>query len=159
MTERVKFEAWLFGEHTLPNQSIPYAAEEVMFELWQKLKACAEQKDKEIAELRKDVDFWNTSSAEWKLAYASLGGTASESATEELSAIKAAEYQRGFDTGVCSNTDAAVYAMGKQAGRAELGKELMDQDPLSAEKWVAVLNKQPEPRFYSGSDLSEPFTE
>jgi len=52
MTERVKFEAWLFGEHTLPNQSIPYAAEEVMFELWQKLQACAEQKDKEIAELR-----------------------------------------------------------------------------------------------------------
>ena len=42
---RAEFENWLFNEHTNPPQSISYTAEELMFELWGKLKACASQTD------------------------------------------------------------------------------------------------------------------
>jgi len=83
-----------------------------------------EQKDKEIAELREKLGLW-------RLAHVVLG----EAGTEELSAIKAAEYRRGciettlryakkFDT---------AFSEGKQAGREEAEKEAMEQEPVA---WV-----------------------
>jgi len=57
---------------------------------------------------------------------------ATVSGTEELTAIKVAEYQRGYNYGMEATTNmlATKFREGKQAGRAELEKELMEQKPI-----------------------------
>lgn len=58
MTDREEFEKWLFKEHTLPEQSISYTAEEIMFELWKErkqLQAAQSARDAEVAELGLDT--------------------------------------------------------------------------------------------------------
>lgn len=57
---------------------------------------------------------------------------------EELAAIKAAEYQAGYEEGHSdamigngvTSAELAAFERGKQAGRAEIEKELMDQEPV-----------------------------
>ena len=54
--------------------------------------------DKEAME--KKLAFWGNSSNEWRQAYVALGGTASESGTEELTKREAAARQQGFEEGI-----------------------------------------------------------
>lgn len=50
-----------------------------------------------VAELQRQVEFWKHSSEEWKLAYAALGGTASNSGKEELTRMFAELQKRNAE--------------------------------------------------------------
>jgi hypothetical protein len=138
-------------------------------------KTCAKHKDKEIAKLREKLAAQQAIISRIREIY-TRGDDLDEpcieevrlSGMEELAAIKAAEYQRGYNRCVefhnnCvgqsgSDTDFISQAReeGKQAGRAELEKELMEQDPVDYEK-LAPLGWQSIECPFCGSTGAQAF--
>lgn len=113
------------------------------FDVW---KAATEQSQQRITELESEL--LSTRLAADTQAYIAQDKLAAQQALvchlmptlkmsdkgqEELAAIKAAEYQRGVDS--CAISTAAAYEGGKQAGREERDKELMEQEPVA---WQGV---------------------